>query len=207
MQIEVTPKRGLIAAGISTLVVVALLATGYVIGRYHTPPTVVTQEKVRVQEVEKQVIVTQTKVETEVKVVKVTDRDNNIHRTYLIEEKPDGTKVTHIIEDDKSEINVNLNAQKGETVTNNTHTDTFKETVRTEEKTVTKTTAKPQWKAGALIGYHLPGVWGDHVPNLLPLHQDLVVGASVERRLAGPFFVGLWGTSTKDVGASLHVEW
>lgn len=205
MQVEVTTKRGLIGAAIAIALTLVLTGGGYVVGRHFTPPNTVIQTEVKVKEVEKQVVVTQTKIQTEVKVVKVADRDNNIHRTYLIEEKPDGTKITRVIEDDKSEINVRLSATKGDTVTNNTHTDTVKETVRTEEK-VTQS-PKSKWRAGAMVGWHVPGLWGNHTSNIVPFEQDLVLGASIERRLIGPLSLGIWGTSTKDAGLSLHVEW
>jgi hypothetical protein len=206
MQIEVTKKKGIIAGGAILLLMLALVGGGYLAGRHFTPPNVVVQEKVRVQEVEKQVVVTKTETKTQVQVIRVHEKDNDIHRTVDIEKKPDGTTVTHVVVDDKSKTRTDTDVKKDQVATTDSKSETVREVVRVEEKTVTQYTPRLKWNAGVLVGYHLPGLAGDHVPNLIP-GQDLVVGAVVQRHLAGPFSVGAWGTSTKDMGMSLHIEW
>lgn len=206
MQIEVTKRKGIIAGGVALLLMLALVGGGYVAGRHFTPPNVVVQEKVRVQEVEKQVVVTRTVTDTKVQVVKVKERDNDIHRTVDVEKRPDGTVVTHVVEDDKSKTRTDTDVKKDQVTTTDTKKETVREVVRVEERTVTQSTPRKNWNAGALVGYHLPGLMGSHVPNLIP-GQDIVVGASLQRHLAGPFSIGAWGTSTKEIGLGLHFEW
>lgn len=55
------------------------------------------------------------------------------------------------------------------------------------------------WRVSALVGLQ---------PKLLPTFEPgpVVFGASVERRIAGPVFVGAWGLSNGTIGISASVE-
>jgi len=55
--------------------------------------------------------------------------------------------------------------------------------------------AKPQWKVSGLVGTK---DW----TNI----SSPVYGISVERRIAGPIFVGAWGTTGSNVGISVGLE-
>jgi hypothetical protein len=56
----------------------------------------------------------------------------------------------------------------------------------------TVTAYKPQWRVGALLGANVGGIHFDR-----PIGWDLLAaGAFAERRLVGPFFVGILGLST-----------
>ncbi len=75
-----------------------------------------------------------------------------------------------------------------------------KEVTTTKKKeTTTKGTSikivenKPDWKASALVGYNLD-------------KSAMVYGASVDRRILGNIFVGAWGTTDKQVGLSVGME-
>jgi hypothetical protein len=54
---------------------------------------------------------------------------------------------------------------------------------------------KAQWKVSALVGTK------DWTNASQPVY-----GTSVERRIAGPIFVGAWGTTGKNVGISVGIE-
>lgn len=53
--------------------------------------------------------------------------------------------------------------------------------------------AKPNWKVGALAGFNLDTKYP-------------VYGAAVEKRLMGNVFVGVWGTTDKQIGVSASLE-
>jgi len=55
--------------------------------------------------------------------------------------------------------------------------------------------AKPQWKVSGLVGTK------DWTNISTPVY-----GISVERRIAGPIFVGAWGTTGSNVGISVGLE-
>lgn len=77
-------------------------------------------------------------------------------------------------------------------------TITEKERVREVEKEKIITNAKPQWKAGVLAG-------------LNTVHsKEFSYGVQVERRIIGPVFMGVWGTTTNNddqsAGVSISLE-
>jgi len=63
---------------------------------------------------------------------------------------------------------------------------------RSEVKTVRA--LKPQWKVGAMVGQ------SDF------LRGGTIYGAQVERRILGPFFLGVWGNTNKSAGLSISME-
>lgn len=75
--------------------------------------------------------------------------------------------------------------------------DVAKTTESTGEKITTP--ARPDWRVGALVGASLR-------EPLLPIAGPLVLGAHVERRIAGPFTMGLWFTTGGAAGLSATGE-
>lgn len=71
-------------------------------------------------------------------------------------------------------------------------TETSKKESDTKSSTVV-TNAKPQWKAQALAGLSLD--------KLVPVY-----GAGVERRIIGPISAGVWGTTDRNLGVSVSLE-
>lgn len=77
----------------------------------------------------------------------------------------------------------------------------IKETTKTSKKEESKKEEtikivenhKPNWKASALAGYNLEA-------------GRPVYGAAVDRRILGNIFLGVWGTTDKQVGASVSLE-
>jgi len=64
-----------------------------------------------------------------------------------------------------------------------------------EKKTNKVTTVKalkPQWKVAALVG--------------IGISSPAVYGAQIERRIFGPFFLGVWGNTNKTMGISVSME-
>ena len=183
--------------GIAGGILVVLLASSFFVGRYTTQATVVVQEKIKIQEVEKQVVVVQKEVE--VKVVKVVEKVTDAAKTTVVQTKPDGTSTTTITENTHSDTHTNTN-------TDATGKDTVvasKESAKTSEQSkVTQTSSQPNWAVGVQGGYSLQDAGKSYVPGL---PTRTVLGVTVEKRLAGPFFVGLWANNYAMLGASLRV--
>jgi len=74
-----------------------------------------------------------------------------------------------------------------------TTTTSKKETSTKDESIKIVDNAKPDWKVEALAGFNLDT---DHP----------VYGAVVEKRLMGNIFIGVWGTTDKQVGLSASLE-
>jgi hypothetical protein len=67
-----------------------------------------------------------------------------------------------------------------------------------ELHTVERVPVLPQWSVSLMPGVDLRG------NSSLPYHA--VVGASVERRIIGPIFVGLWGNTAGAAGVTVKLE-
>ncbi len=87
--------------------------------------------------------------------------------------KPDGTTVERTAERTDTKTDEKTNTK--------TDSERIAEGMRDVERIVVA--HKPDWRVGALIG-------ADVAFN--PLAASLLAGAQVERRIAGPFSVGLW---------------
>jgi hypothetical protein len=127
-------------------------------------------------------------VETKVE-VRVTEKakDRIVYRDIIT--KPDGTKIDRSIERTETETKKS--------------TDTKTSTDAASDAKSSSTGYKPQWRVGALVGANVAGVRFDR-----PLGWDLLAaGAFAERRIAGPFYVGLWALSAgPSLGLSVTVE-
>lgn len=62
-----------------------------------------------------------------------------------------------------------------------------------KSKQVITSNEKPQYKVSALMGFDYD-------------NSKRVYGAAIERRIVGPVSAGLWGTTNKEIGVSLSVE-
>lgn len=92
--------------------------------------------------------------------------------------KPDGTRVEHEVERSVDDV------KTAKTVESSAN-------LASEEKQ-TVSAYKPQWRVGVLIGANVGGIRFDR-----PVGWDLLAaGAYAERRLVGPFWIGVWGLST-----------
>lgn len=67
------------------------------------------------------------------------------------------------------------------------------------ESSSSSTTVRPDWRVGALAGASLR-------EPLVPIAGPLVIGAHVERRIIGPFTVGVWGLTSGAFGVSATGE-
>jgi hypothetical protein len=170
---------------------VSLLAIGYGVGRFTTPEKVVETEKLKVVEVEKQVVVTQKEVE--VKIVRVVEEKKDRITTTTIETSKDGTSKTTITEKEKTDTHV----AEGETSTgkesSSSTTEKAKETVKEVVKVVEN---QPNWLIGAGVGTKLSIT--DLSSGLAPIGI-----VSVQRKIIGSLYGGAWGTTNGMLGAGV----
>lgn len=159
------------------IAVLVALAAAFAIGRFTTPGPDVVIAS-SIRFVERKV---------EVKVVERA-KDRIVYRN--VEVKPDGTRIDRSIERSVTDTKAATNTSSS--------TDSASDT-----KT-TVTAYKPQWRVGALLGFNVGGV---HLTPLSVGSDAFAWGAFAERRIAGPFFVGLWGLSTgPSFGLTLSME-
>jgi hypothetical protein len=132
------------------------------------------------------------KVEHQVADEKKVER-RTVERTRIAH--PDGTTVEHQVE------------------TFNADTERHQETARVEVREIERVVYRDReiekkvelvprnWRAGALVGLDV-----SRASLVPPSPGPLVFGAHVERRIAGPVWVGAWGVTSGAVGLSLAVE-
>ncbi len=132
--------------------------------------------------------VTITEVQEQVvnKIVYSKAADRVVTRTIVVERKPDGAERTEVVE------------REVERSTETTVSDTTSKTEEKRRENKTVTPYRADWHLTAMVG--AAGVaWP--VP--------LVYGGGVQRRIAGPFWIGAWGLGGRTQGAgglSIGVE-
>lgn len=160
------------------IAVLVALAAAFATGRFTTPgPDVVIASSIRF--VERKV---------EVRVVERA-KDRIVYRN--VEVKPDGTRIDRSIERSVTDTKA--------------ATNTSSSTDSASDMKQAVTSYRPQWRVGALLGFNVGGL---HLSPTFSLTSDAFAwGAFAERRIAGPFFVGLWGLSTgPSFGLTLSME-
>lgn len=153
------------------------LAVGLYAGRSQTPDTVETSHE--------QVAVT-IQQHSKTRYVREEQATRIVYRERVT--KPDGTITERESERTDTHVKENGGTDSSETQTAKRETETYKQV----------TASEPQWRIGALIGAQLQS-------PLLPIAGPLVVGVNVERRIAGPFWLGVWGISGGAAGASISI--
>ncbi len=146
------------------------------------PEKLKVEEKVKVVEVEKQVVVVKEVVKVEVVRVKDTQIVDRWRREKTETQMPDGTLTKREVE----ERNIDTVVKEKETKAEVKVVEVVKEVVVEREKVVEKRTEPvlPNWHAGALVGA---------APRFdQPLATPVMVGLEVERRVAGPVWLGGW---------------
>jgi hypothetical protein len=179
----------------------AVLVVGGGIGWTLKPSQVRVEEKLKVVEVIKEVVVTKESVRVEVVKVKDTQIVERWHREKTETKSPDGTIVKKEVEDRNINTEIHSHTQS-ETVKVVT---VEKQIVVEKEKLIEKisTPVLAQWHTGVLVGIN---------PSLLPTPtvSSYFIGAEVERRIVGPVFAGLWvaGSTTGQAfgGAKVSLE-
>lgn len=183
LRLEAWAKANRLALGCS----LAGLLLGLALGRFGTPTKVRVETKtVEVEKVKTVEVVKEVRVEA-----RAQQQQLAYHVVYTRSVLPGGEvqekavvdahreSLSHTVKDD-ARIE-----EKVQTV----------EVVRTVERGVEKEAARARFQVAALAGFTLQA-------GLSPVY-----GASVEYRVAGPVWVGVWGLSSPAAGVSLGLQW
>lgn len=174
------------------VVFVVALVAGAGLGWVLKPDVVRVEERLRTVEVEKQVVVVQEKVRVEVVKVKDTSVAERWRRETT--KSPDGT--VHEVE----EKNI-------DTVIKETKTATEVKVVEVEKQVVVEKQVDKLVKVEPVLAkWHVGVTGGTELLTPVP-----VVGASVEYRIAGPFWLGAYGNANTQltrgqVGLKVAIE-
>ncbi|WNM70284.1 hypothetical protein [Myxococcus phage Mx1] len=169
------------------------------VGRYTAPAKV----EVKTEEVSVDVVkeTEASEEKTKIEYVFVKEEKQHVRRVEKETVRPDGTVERVKTEEIKSETGA-----KEEQVATTDRVDVRTvETVRIEEKVVTKTieTKRPDWIVGVMVGTDLTRV--DLRPNA-PWVTPLVVGGRVERRIFGPVYAGPFAMSNGVIGLGVTAQ-
>jgi hypothetical protein len=185
------------------LVVAALVlfGGGMAIGRYTLPAQTIVTEKVH--EVVKDRIVE--KVVTQVQIVHVKDtaQEQKIHRVVVEGIDPPGCKSKTTTEDIGISTVVHDNTNTTQVQYVDKIIEKWQDKIVEKEKRVL---LQPDWSVYAGVGYDFAtiGGIGQHgVPGM----QGAVVQAGLDRRVVGPFWLGLFGNTEGVAGVNLRVTW
>jgi hypothetical protein len=186
---------------ILVVIAVALFGGGLAVGRFTLSPSVVVTEKIH--EVTKTQVVTQ--VKTEVQVVKVHDAQTQqkIHRTVVEGIDPPGCRSKTTVEDINVDSVVHDNVHDTQVQYVDRTVEKWQD--RIVEKTVTKL-SQPDWSVFAGVGVDVPYFLGQGARGI-PGLQGFVIQAGIDRRILGPFWLGVFGNTTGTAGLNLRVVW
>ena len=189
--LDFSPKTKRIA--LVTALIVTFLG-GVWVGTSHGPERV--EERVVEKIVEKEVVRLVERVKTVV--IRDTKVVKGANRTWKVVEAPDGTKTTEATEDTRETIDTKV-----------THsTDAVKTEIVEKVVTVDREVIKlvevpaPDWRVGLQGGVDLGGL--DMAQSIAA--QPWVLGGSVDRRIVGPVFAGVWGNTSAQGGLGLSME-
>jgi hypothetical protein len=166
----------------------AFLLVGVGVGWKMKPTQVERVETVKVQVVEKEVVVIQEKVRVEIVKVKDSQTIERIHKEEKTVTSPDGTVVATKTEDHN--IDSIIHEKENSTEVKVVEVEKQVVVVKTETKEVKITPVLAQWHIGILGGVD---------PSLVPFKTNgYLVGGEVERRIVGPIWGGIWGMGSTE---------
>jgi hypothetical protein len=175
-------KRSVAGLGSAVLVIGIVIGIALAVNLKLGPENVRVEEKIKVVEVAKEVVVVKEVVRVEVVRVKDTQVVDRWRREKTEVQDPDGTVTKKEVE----ERNIDTVVKEKETKAEVKIVEVIKEVVVEREKIVERTVEPvlPKWHAGVLAGV---------APRFdQPLATPVMVGLEVERRLAGPVWLGGW---------------
>ena len=167
------------------LAIVVALAAGFTAGRFFVRPQVEIRTETKTEWRDREVV-KEVKVKGETVYV-----DRVVYRTIDTRKEPNGTMTTHTVE-------------RSDTDTHRQTTETSARDAVTERQGQASTVqvvtpVLPQWRAAVLAGASLKS-------PLLPVAGPLVLGLEVDRRIVGPFWLGVWAQTQGSAGVSLSAE-
>lgn len=174
------------------VVAVVLVLLAFLAGRLSAPQRVVTRDVVRTQTVEVEKIRT-VEVHDQVEAKEAAERVRTVTVTrwrWL----PGGGTEAETTTTRAADTTARQTKQERASATTETAKATQATTV--ELHTVERVPVLPQWSIAVMPGVDLRGA------STLPYHA--VVGVAVERRIAGPLFVGAWGNTAGAAGISIR---
>lgn len=190
---------------VAVVVVLLLLLGAYGSGRYVQPAKVVEKEKIvtKVDVQVKEKIVYQDRIVEKKVLVKVYAKAQ--HREVTTTKAVDGSVVTKVVEDTKVDTNTKATDNKAETKVE--YVDRVVEKVVTQvvEKEKLVLAGKPDWRLGVLVGVDVYTALGQHLQPI-PQLGPVTIGVEAERRIAGPFSLGIWATTSAQVGLLANIE-
>ena len=165
---------------------------GAAIGRSTVKPRVETIEKTKT--VEKLVVDTEATQEVASLRIQLEVAQRNVRTERVVVERPGGIRTIHEVI--QSQENVRRSEQaKVETKT--------VEVVRVQKEVVTARVVETKLQRA---DWRVAVMGGVDAPAALRLEVKPLVGALVERRILGPFSVGIWGLSSGVGGVAVGVE-
>lgn len=159
---------------IKAVVVLVLLVGAFATGRYTVAPKTVTLTKT--ETVEK--IVTQTQIQYVEKKIYVTKEQKDVQTTTTVVKAPDGTETTTTTTSDKTKIDTASSQEASSQTVTVQYVDKL---VEVEKLKIVE--ARKDWHMSLSVGGGARFIGGT-VPQV-------VFGFQAERRIVGPFFMGL----------------
>ena len=190
------------------VLVLGMVVGSFFVGRLTVPTEIVEVEKrVVIEKEREQVNIVQTIDMNELlKQIENQVLKKDIRRTVVVIEKPDGSKETTTSEVDKTVVENSKETDKATDTKKTEVVEVIKEVVKYETKEVlVERRVRTNWSVTAGVGYDVQGLLNRPQLNLIPV-TNLIGIVSVDKRLVGDLWTGVWGTTTGTVGVQVGVK-
>lgn len=186
---------------IAIVAALVLFGGGAAVGRFALPAQVVVTEKVK--EVIKDKIVEVVKTEVKVVRVKDTQQQQKIHRTVVEGIDPPGCRSKTTTEDINIDTVVHDNTNTTKVQLVDRVIEKWQDRIVEKEKRVL---AQPNWSLYAGVGISVPYFLGQGQVGV-PGMNGAVVQVGLDRRVVGPFWLGVFGNTEGTAGLNLRFTW
>lgn len=200
---------------IGAAVIVLLVASGFLAGRYSTPtpPTkVIEKEKVVEKSVAKEGATEKQHETAQAGATEDRRRQKVVYRTRVVVKRPDGTVESH--------TNENITDASSTQAVRVEYRDRIVEKEKTVTQTVDRVVEKvkvidykgPDWSVGLLVGVDAMTLVGDAPRGIPVVAQALapaVIGVQAERRILGrerALWLELWGLTNGTAGLGVKFQ-
>lgn len=191
---NINPQVKKIIAYITILMIVVVLA--FCGGRYSAPTKIEYKEKIVEKTSEQATKKTEAAVKATVDVTK--DKAKTVKKHSVTVKKPDGTIIT-IVDTSISDV-FKESVRKALTSDLKVEEKTNKTTEKTKDVFSKTETIRPEWNFRLMVGVNPTNI-------TVPIgFNTFVYGLSVEKRVFGPLYFGLWGLTSKTFGVSLSLN-
>ena len=172
-----------------------LFAAGAAVGRFGTPDKIVFKDKI-VEHVVEKIVVQEHVVE---KKIYIQAKKEKVRKETTTTKTPDGTETTKTVEETQTDTDTKENQDKA--TEKIVYQEKIVEKIVEKEKLVLS--KKSDWRIAAGAGVSIPTTFLGKDEIGVPGLRGAVIQLEADRRIIGPFYLGVFGNTQGVVGLTI----